>query len=64
MLHRKVQRFKEKYGYSSIDEMSVLHLGIIARQLGIDVESIRSKHLDALGAELTEAIKKVVKERR
>lgn len=53
----QIKKFCDKYGYKSVEEMSILHLGILARQLGINADGIRNKHLDALGNELLKAIK-------
>lgn len=55
-----LRRFKKKYKYNSVDEMSILHLSMLARRLGIDVDSINEKYFNALDNELTKAIKEKV----
>lgn len=38
-------------------KMSILELGVLAKKLGVDTDSIDEKHMDALHDELLEAVK-------
>jgi len=55
-----LRRFKKKYKYNSVDEMSILHLAILTRKLCIDVYSKNEKYLKALDNGLTKAIRERV----
>lgn len=52
-----IQRFMKHYGYSSVDEMSILHLSMLAGELDVDSDGIMDRHYDAYADELTIAIK-------
>lgn len=54
------RRFLKKYKYKNVDEMSLLHLSMLAGELNIDSAAIRRKHYDAHTDELTTEIKKLM----
>ena len=45
------------------EKMSILELDILGKELGIDVDAIRDKHLDALFEELDKGVREAYKRR-
>lgn len=42
--------------YKEIDGLSIIKLSVLAQRLGVDVDSIREKHMDMLAKSLQSAI--------
>ena len=55
---KELQEFLKRYKYKDISGMSILHLSMLGRRLGINVDKMREESMSALQEALYQAIQK------